>query len=86
RARPGRTAPCLGGPGRKYKPCCLDTDHADAAAARATAAAEAAAQPAESAPAASTRPPKHQTEQPWKMHTSRGFVPRTRGPRKVGGS
>lgn len=84
--RPGRNEPCHCGSGKKYKHCCLDKDNAEAAAARAKAAAEAAVEPAESAPAASTRAPKHQTEQPWKTNTSRGFVPRTRTPRKVGGS
>jgi hypothetical protein len=29
---------------------------------------------------------KHETHQPWKTATSRGFVPRARTPRKVGGS
>ncbi|MGE5816372.1 MAG: SEC-C metal-binding domain-containing protein, partial [Acidobacteriota bacterium] len=43
-ARPGRNEPCHCGSGRKYKHCCLDKDHAEAAAARAKAAAEAAAQ------------------------------------------
>ena len=31
-------------------------------------------------------PPKPKTQQPWKGTTARGFIPRTRTPRKVGGS
>ncbi|HSL21788.1 MAG TPA: SEC-C metal-binding domain-containing protein [Vicinamibacterales bacterium] len=85
-ARPGRNEPCHCGSGRKYKHCCLAKDEAAAAAARAKASTEAAAQPIDAAPSRATRPPKHQTEQPWKAKTSRGFVPRTRTPRKVGGS
>ncbi|MGE5245141.1 MAG: SEC-C metal-binding domain-containing protein [Betaproteobacteria bacterium] len=85
-ARPGRNEPCHCGSGRKYKHCCLEKDEAEAAAARARAEAEAAARPHEAAAAAPKRPPKHQTQQPWKAATSRGFVPRTRTPRKVGGS
>jgi hypothetical protein len=85
-ARPGRNEPCHCGSGRKYKHCCLTKDEALAAAARAEAAAAAAAvEPVEAAPAGPARPPKHQTHQPWKGTTSRGFVPRTRTPRKVGG-
>lgn len=84
--RPGRNEPCHCGSGRKYKHCCLEKDDALAAAARAKAATEAAAPAPEAAPAAApARPPKHQTHQPWKATTSRGFVPRTRVPRKVGG-
>jgi hypothetical protein len=85
-ARPGRNEPCHCGSGRKYKHCCLEKDDALAAAALAKAAADAAVQPAEGAPAAPTRAPKHQTDQPWKATNSRGFVPRSRTPRKVGGS
>jgi hypothetical protein len=81
--RPGRNEPCHCGSGRKYKHCCLEKDEAAAAAARATTAA---AQPAEPAREAPRRTPKHQTEQPWKATTARVFVPRPRGPRKVGGS
>ena len=83
--RPGRNEPCHCGSGRKYKHCCLAKDDQQAAAARASAAAEAAAQSPEAATPAPTRTPKHQTHQPWKATTSRGFVPRTRTPRKVGG-
>lgn len=86
RAFPGRNDPCHCGSGRKYKHCCLAKDEASAAEARAKAAAEAAAAPPETAPPAQTRAPKAQTAQPWKTATSRGFVPRTRTPRKVGGS
>ncbi len=84
--RPGRNDPCHCGSGRKYKHCCLEKDEEQAAAARAKAAAEAADRSSEVAtkpPPA--RAPKHQTQQPWKATTSRGFVPRTRTPRKVGG-
>ena len=83
--RPGRNEPCHCGSGRKYKHCCLEKDEKRAAAARAKAASKAAADTAAAAPAP-TRPPKPQTHQPWKGTTSRGFVPRTRTPRKVGGS
>ena len=84
--RPGRNEPCHCGSGRKYKHCCLAKDEAAAAAARAKTAAESAAEPADVAPSRATRPAKHQTEQPWKAKTSRGFTPRARMPRKVGGS
>lgn len=85
-ARPGRNQPCHCGSGRKYKHCCLEKDEAQAAAARAQAATDAAAQSSKSGTSAPIRAPKHQTHQPWKATTSRGFVPRTRTPRKVGGS
>ena len=84
-ALPGRNQPCHCGSGRKYKHCCLEKDQAQAAAARAKASAEAAAQPPEAEPSAPARATKPQTHQPWKARTSRGFVPRTRTPRKVGG-
>jgi hypothetical protein len=84
--RPGRNEPCHCGSGHKYKHCCLEKDDTKAAAIRANAAEDAAAQPAEAAPPAPKRSPKPQTHQPWKATTSRGFVPRTRTPRKVGGS
>jgi hypothetical protein len=84
-ARPGRNQPCHCGSGRKYKQCYLAKDEALAAAARAEAAAEAAAPSSEAAAQAPGRTPRHQTHQPWKAITSRGFVPRTRMPRKVGG-
>ena len=85
-ARPGRNEPCHCGSGQKYKHCCLEKDERSAAAARAKAAAEASAQSPEAVPSPPIRAPKHQTHQPWKAATSRGFVPRTRMPRKVGGS
>jgi hypothetical protein len=85
-ARPGRNEPCYCGSGRKYKHCCLEKDEAKSAAARAKAAAEATAESPEAPAPAASRPPKIQTHQPWKATTSRGFVPRTRTPRKVGGS
>ena len=85
RAQLGRNDPCHCGSGRKYKHCCLEKDEALAAEARAKAAADAAAASPEAATAAPPRPQKHQTHQPWKAATSRGFVPRTRTPRKVGG-
>lgn len=87
-ARPGRNEPCRCGSGRKYKHCCLAKDEEKAAAARAKAAKveEAPAAPAEETPAPPPRPLKPKTEQPWKTGSStRGFVPRTRTPRKVGG-
>ena len=89
--RPGRNEPCHCGSGKKYKQCCLPKDEAKAAKARAKAAAEAAkAEPAsaDAADAPSAPPPqapKHQTHQPWKATTSRGFVPRSTAPRKMGG-
>jgi hypothetical protein len=89
RARPGRNEPCHCGSGRKYKHCCLEKDEALASELRAKAAAQAAeapAAPAEAAPSAQKRTPKAQTHQPWKATSSRGFVQRTRTPRKVGGS
>ena len=84
-AHPGRNEPCHCGSGRKYKHCCLEKDEAQASAARADAATEAAARSSEAATAAPKRAPKPETHQPWKATTSRGFVPRTRTPRKVGG-
>jgi hypothetical protein len=88
--RPGRNEPCHCGSGRKYKQCCLPKDEAEAAKARAAAAAEAATEAAPaatdaSAAAAPTAAPKHKTHQPWKAATSRGFVPRSTAPRKMGG-
>lgn len=91
-ARPGRNEPCHCGSGRKYKHCCLAKDEKKAAAARAKAAKaeEAAAAPAEEAATAAPPPraPKPKTDQPWKVgsaSSTRGFVPRSRTPRKVGG-
>jgi SEC-C motif len=85
-ARPGRNEPCHCGSGRKYKHCCLDKDNQEAAAARAKAAEETPAQASEAAASTRKRPPKPQTEQPWKAKSTRGFVSRPRMPRKVGGS
>jgi hypothetical protein len=85
-ARPGRNEPCHCGSGRKYKLCCLEKDNAALTAANAKVGAEAAARPAEAVRPAAKRRTKHQTEQPWKASTSHVFVPRPRGPRKVGGS
>jgi hypothetical protein len=89
-ARPGRNEPCRCGSGKKYKHCCLAKDEKKDAAARAKAAkaAEAPAAPAEETPKPQSRPPKPKTEQPWKAggsSSTRGFVPRARTPRKVGG-
>ena len=84
--RPGRNEPCHCGSGRKYKQCCLDKDERKASAARAKAAAQAAVPSPDEAAPVPTRAPKPQTHQPWKTATSRGFVPRNRTPRKVGGS
>ena len=85
-AQPGRNEPCHCGSGRKYKHCCLTKDETEASEARAKAAAEVPAQSPEAVAVTPTRPPKPQTHQPWKGTTARGFIPRTRTPRKVGGS
>lgn len=88
-ARPGRNEPCYCGSGKKYKHCCLAKDEAAASAARAAAAAsQLEVEPsAEDTAAAPKRTPKPQaTHQPWKGTTSRGFVQRSRTPRKAGGS
>jgi hypothetical protein len=85
-ARPGRNEPCHCGSGRKYKHCCLERDHAAAVAARTKAEAEAPNEPADAAASTPKRAPKPQTNQPWKATTNRGFAPRNRTPRKVGGS
>jgi hypothetical protein len=91
-ARPGRNEPCHCGSGKKYKHCCLEKDDKKAAAARAKAAkaeAASAAPPEEAAaPAKDARAPTPKTDQPWKVggsSSTRGFVPRSRTPRKVGG-
>ena len=85
-ARPGRNEPCRCGSGKKYKHCCLEKDDKKAAAARAKAAKEPEAPPAEETPEPAARAPKPKTDQPWKTGSStRGFVPRPRTPRKVGG-
>lgn len=87
KARPGRNEPCHCGSGRKYKQCCLAKDEAADAKKRAEAATEqTAAAPVETPAVAPKRPPRHETQQPWKATTSRGFIPKTRTPRKVGGS
>ena len=80
----GRNDPCHCGSGRKYKHCCLDKDEA-AARAASTEAPEASPATAEK-PAVAARPPKHQTNQPWKRSAAntRGFH-RISTPRKVGG-
>ena len=85
-ARPGRNEPCRCGSGRKYKHCCLGKDEATASAARVKAAAEVSAQPVEEISPAPKKAAKPPTAQPWKARTTRGFVPRSRTPRKVGGS
>ena len=77
--RPGRNEPCHCGSGKKYKQCCLDKDEKAASAARAEAAAE-------DTSAKPKRPPKAETNQPWRATTNRGYIPRARTPRKVGGS
>jgi hypothetical protein len=82
--RPGRNEPCHCGSGRKYKQCCLAKDEAEAAKARAEASANAEPVAAEAA-APAPHPPKHRTHQPWKATSSRGFVPRSTAPRKMGG-
>ena len=87
-ARPGRNEPCHCGSGRKYKQCCLDKDEKAASAARAKAAAAAGTPEAvpEATPAKPKRPPKPESSQPWRATTTRGYIPRARTPRKVGGS
>ena len=86
-ARPGRNEPCFCGSGRKYKHCCLAKDEKKAAAARAKTATESPLPAAEVAAATSKKKSaKPPTAQPWKANTTRGFVPRSRTPRKVGGS
>ena len=84
-ARPGRNEPCRCGSGRKYKRCCLDKDESEARVAYAKAIAD-APEPSPDAAAAHPRAPKHETRQPWKEATTRGFHQRVRTPRKVGGS
>jgi septal ring-binding cell division protein DamX len=89
--RPGRNEPCHCGSGRKYKQCHLDKDEkaASAARAKAAAAAEAPAEPATEAETAAAKPkraPKPESNQPWRATTNRGYIPRARTPRKVGGS
>ena len=85
--RPGRNEPCHCGSGKKYKQCHLEKDDKAASRARAKAAAETPEPSAEAVKAsAAAAPRKHNTEQPWKGASTRGFVPRTRTPRKVGGS
>jgi len=83
--RPGRNEPCHCASGRKYKQCCLGKDESAAAEARASAAAEAGPVTTEASAAPSPSAPKHKTHQPWKATTSRGFVPRSTAPRKMGG-
>jgi hypothetical protein len=94
-ARPGRNEPCRCGSGKKYKHCCLEKDDKKAAAVRAKAAKadEAPETPpdetaAPATPAKDARAPKPKTDQPWKVggsNSTRGFAPRSRTPRKVGG-
>ncbi|MCC6991008.1 MAG: SEC-C domain-containing protein [Acidobacteria bacterium] len=93
-AKPGRNEPCTCGSGRKYKQCCLPADETLAAAARKVKAEVAAAlevpvegaDTADGSDAPAPRTAKHQTHQPWRNATSRGFVPRSTTPRKAGGS
>ena len=92
-ARPGRNQPCHCGSGKKYKQCCLPKDEAAEAEARAKAAEEAANANAtdtedESEGETATVSPSNRprTNQPWKSAPTRGFAPRQRLPRKVGGS
>jgi hypothetical protein len=86
--RPGRNEPCHCGSGKKYKQCCLDKDEKAASAARAEASAKAETPDAaaEDTSAKPKRPPKAETNQPWRATTNRGYIPRARTPRKVGGS
>ena len=85
--RPGRNEPCRCGSGKKYKHCCLESDDKKAAVARAQAAAETPSPAAETVvPTSKKKVATSPTAQPWKANTTRGFVPRSRTPRKVGGS
>lgn len=84
--RPGRNEPCHCGSGRKYKQCCLEKDEIEARASRAEATAAAPAATTEGQAPVPTRAQKPKTDQPWKARNTRGFVPRSRTPRKVGGS
>jgi hypothetical protein len=84
--RPGRNEPCHCGSGRKYKHCCLEKDNAAAAAERVKVATDAPGTQPEAKPSPRPRVPQHQTHQPWKATASRTYIPRQRGPRKVGGS
>ena len=86
-ARPGRNELCHCGSGKKYKQCHLENDDKASAAARVKAAAEVAEPMADKAKSsAAAASPKHKTDQPWRGASTRGFVPRSRTPRKVGGS
>ena len=88
-ARPGRNEPCHCGSGRKYKQCCLEKDEKAASAARAEAATAVAETPEPAEETTSAKPkraPKAETNQPWRATTNRGYIPRARTPRKVGGS
>lgn len=88
-AKIGRNDPCHCGSGRKHKQCCLEKDEKAASAARTKASAEAEAKAAEVPADGSAKPkraPKPESNQPWKASTSRGYIPRARTPRKVGGS
>ena len=84
-ARLGRNEPCRCGSGRKYKQCCLDEDESKARVAYAKAIAEAPA-PSPDTVAAPPRAAKHDTQQPWKATSKRGYYQRLRTPRKAGGS
>jgi hypothetical protein len=84
-ARPGRNDVCRCGSGRKYKHCCLAKDDDAAAAARAKAAVDVSGQLSEDAPVKTARAAQPKSAQPWKATKTRGFVPRSRTPRKVGG-
>jgi hypothetical protein len=91
-ARPGRNEPCHCGSGRKYKHCCLEKDNVEASAARKVAAeaveqSSAVSETPDAAAERSVRPRKPQSHQPWKAAANtRGFVDRTRTPRKAGGA
>ncbi|HEX6973159.1 MAG TPA: SEC-C metal-binding domain-containing protein [Vicinamibacterales bacterium] len=85
-AHPGRNEPCHCGSGKKYKHCCIEKDAQAAVAARAKAAAKAPPATHDVAEPEAVKAVRPATHQPWKVHTSRGFVPRNRTPRKVGAS
>ena len=86
---PGRNEPCHCGSGKKYKQCCLDKDEAAAREGRAnTGAAASSGDSAEPERTAATpRPARPNTQQPWKRsgQNTRGFQKHS-APRKVGGS
>ena len=75
--------------GPQVQTVCFEKDEKAASAERAKAAAAAVETPEpteETAAAKPKRAPKPETNQPWRATTNRGYIPRARTPRKVGGS